>query len=242
MGERNVWGKRLGAPMQLPVSYVRASHARLRLHRARRARPQCRHQPHRERRRLRPRQAVRADDPRPRLRHRLLVTRALAPDAETGETFDAAARVPEAVLADVVANVREDRSATAEQAHAEAAANSTMTHRPDGRGHPVGQRRPHRGSVGPPRRPGAAHCGTSARSSPPTTVRVGGPTAAHRRTRRPRSPTKCVLRRSVRGACTTPTRWLRCSTSDSSSPSGVGVVRRQGTCRARLDTGIDDDG
>ncbi|MGH3566420.1 MAG: hypothetical protein ACRDRH_10375 [Pseudonocardia sp.] len=56
-----------------------------------------------------------------------VITRHLAPDAETGETFAAAARTPEAVLADGLANVREDRSAHTEQARAEDEARSVMT-------------------------------------------------------------------------------------------------------------------
>ena len=56
-----------------------------------------------------------------------VITRHLAPDAKSGETFDVAARTPEDVLADILDRDRHDRSATAEQAHARELADSVMT-------------------------------------------------------------------------------------------------------------------
>ncbi len=57
-----------------------------------------------------------------------VVTRHLAPDADTGETFDSDARTPEAVLADILTVDNDgDRSALAEQEVAEELAASTMT-------------------------------------------------------------------------------------------------------------------
>ena len=56
-----------------------------------------------------------------------VVTRHLADDAETGETVDVAARTAEAVLADVPRPRPADRTALAEQEHADASARSTMT-------------------------------------------------------------------------------------------------------------------
>ena len=57
-----------------------------------------------------------------------MVTRHLAPDAETGETFETAERAGDAVLADVLAHARQERSALAEDAQAVADERSVMTH------------------------------------------------------------------------------------------------------------------
>jgi|GEM_PF-2386544 len=57
-----------------------------------------------------------------------VVTRQLAPDAETGETLDAQLRSPLAVLADTMESAREERTALAEREQAELDARSTMTH------------------------------------------------------------------------------------------------------------------
>ncbi len=56
------------------------------------------------------------------------VTRALAADAATGETFDARSRTPRAVLADVLAAAQQEESALAQRRQAELAAASTETH------------------------------------------------------------------------------------------------------------------
>ena len=56
------------------------------------------------------------------------VTRPLAADAETGETLDVAERAPEAVLADILAHVQDDRTALAEREHAVEESRSVMTH------------------------------------------------------------------------------------------------------------------
>ena len=120
----NVWGERLGAPMQLPGTYVR-EHVSLGYactkdsaqgrtvdtgHAVTQA-PGC---------------YVPAT--RGRYGNTLYaVTRPLAPDAETGETLDVAERAPEAVLADLLANVQDDRTALAEREHAVEEARSVMT-------------------------------------------------------------------------------------------------------------------
>ena len=57
-----------------------------------------------------------------------VITRRLADDAQTGETFDVHARTPQAVLAGVLETAQEERSALAERERAEVEARSTMTH------------------------------------------------------------------------------------------------------------------
>ena len=54
-------------------------------------------------------------------------TRHLAPDAQTGETFETAERAGDAVMADILAHARQDRSAVAEDAQAVADERSVMT-------------------------------------------------------------------------------------------------------------------
>ncbi|GAA3224617.1 hypothetical protein GCM10017691_12760 [Pseudonocardia petroleophila] len=126
--ERNAWGEQLGTPMQLPGTYVR-EHLSLGYASTKDAA---------QGRTVDTSHAVTGPGtdaaglyvPATRGRERntiYAVTRHLAPDAETGETFDAAPRTPEAVLSDVLASIREDRSALAEQAHAEDEARSVMT-------------------------------------------------------------------------------------------------------------------
>ncbi|WP_300010564.1 MobF family relaxase [Pseudonocardia sp.] len=126
--ERNAWGEQLGALMQLPGTYVR-EHVSLGYASTKDAA---------QGRTVDTGHAVTglgtdaAGLYVPATRGResntiYVVTRHLAPDAETGETFDAAARTPEAVLSDVLASIREDRSALAEQSHAEDEARSVMT-------------------------------------------------------------------------------------------------------------------
>ncbi|WP_300008269.1 MobF family relaxase [Pseudonocardia sp.] len=127
-GERNAWGEILGAPMQLPGTYVR-DHVSLGYASTKDAA---------QGRNVDTSHSVIGPGtdaaglyvPATRGRERntiYAVTRHRAPDAETGETFDVAERTPEAVLADGLANLREDRSAQAEQAHAETEARSVMT-------------------------------------------------------------------------------------------------------------------
>lgn len=127
-GGWNVWGERLGTPMQLPGDYVRD---RLSLGYASTTTAAIGRTVDTGHSVTRPgTDAAGLYVPATRGRHRntiYAVTRHLAPDAETGETFDVAARTPEAVLADVLANVREDRTALAEQALAETEARSVMT-------------------------------------------------------------------------------------------------------------------
>ena len=126
--ERNVWGERLGAAMQLPGSYVR-EHVSLGYGSTKDAA---------QGRTVDTGQSIvgagtdRAAAYVQWTRGRdantvYVVTRHLASDAKTGETFDVAARTPEAVLADVLAREPDDRSATAEQAHAHELAGSVMT-------------------------------------------------------------------------------------------------------------------
>lgn len=57
-----------------------------------------------------------------------IVTRAVAPDAATGETLDVVHRTPRAVLAEVMETAQQERSALAELEHAEVEARSTATH------------------------------------------------------------------------------------------------------------------
>jgi hypothetical protein len=57
-----------------------------------------------------------------------VVTTALAPDTETGQTFASPARSPRAVLADALEQDRAERTATADREGAELSARSTMTH------------------------------------------------------------------------------------------------------------------
>lgn len=127
-GEWNVWGERLGVPMELPGSYVR-EHVSLGYASTKDA-AQGRNVDTGHS--LAKPGTTAAGLYVPATRGRdcntiYAVTRHLAPDAETGETFETASRTPEAVLADVLDNVREDRSATAEHAAAEQVARSVMT-------------------------------------------------------------------------------------------------------------------
>jgi hypothetical protein len=123
-GDWNVWGERLGPPMQLPGTYVRehlslgyactkdsAQGRTVDIGHAVTQAPGC---------------YVPAT--RGRYGNTLYaVTRPLAADAETGETLDVAERAPEAVLADILAAAQDDRTALAEREHAVEESRSVMT-------------------------------------------------------------------------------------------------------------------
>lgn len=126
--ERNGWGEQLGPVMQLPGSYVR-EHISLGYASTKDAA---------QGRTVDTGHTVNGAGcdlsgfyvPFTRGRHAntaYVVTKRLAPDAETGETFDAQARQPEDVLADVLDHEHVERTAVAEQAHAESTAASVMT-------------------------------------------------------------------------------------------------------------------
>ncbi|WP_298797136.1 MobF family relaxase [Pseudonocardia sp. 73-21] len=127
-GERNLWGEVLGAPMQLPGTYVR-EHVSLGYASTKdAAQGRTVDTSHSVIGPGTDAAGVYVPATRGRARNTLYaVTRHLAPDAETGETLEVAERTGAAVLADCLANVRQDRSAHAEQVHAEAEARSVMT-------------------------------------------------------------------------------------------------------------------
>ena len=124
----NVWGERLGAPMQLPGTYVR-EHLSLGYASTKdAAQGRTVDTSHTVTRPGTDAAGLYVPATRGKYANTLYaVTRHLAPDAQTGETFAAAARTPEAVLSDALAAIREDRSATAEQAHTAHEARSVMT-------------------------------------------------------------------------------------------------------------------
>ena len=126
--DRNVWGERLGEPMQLPGTYVR-EHVSLGYACTKdSAQGRTVDTSHSVNGPGTDAAALYVPATRGRESNTIYaITRHLAPDAETGETFDATARTPEAVLADGLANVREDRSAHSEQVHAQGEARSVMT-------------------------------------------------------------------------------------------------------------------
>ncbi len=119
-----MWGERLGAPMQLPGSYVR-EHVSLGY--------ACT-KDSAQGRTVDTGHAVtqaagllRARHPRALRQHALRGDPATGADAETGETLDVAERAPEAVLADILAAVQDDRTALAEREHAVEESRSVMT-------------------------------------------------------------------------------------------------------------------
>jgi predicted transposase YbfD/YdcC len=116
-----------------------------------------------------------------------VITRRLADDAQTGETFDVHARTPQAVLAGVLETAQEERSALAERERAEVESRSTMTHVDQliavAR---AGQHRPHLRRARPARRHRTPDRSRAGRVRRRRNDVVAGAAAAHRRTRRPR--------------------------------------------------------
>lgn len=127
--DANEWGERLGAPMQLPASYVRANlslgYASTRDSAQGSTVDTCHS--------VNGAGTTAAGAYVPGTRGResntfYVVTKALADDAETGQTFTASERSAQAVLADALTTEREERSALAQREQAELDARSTMTH------------------------------------------------------------------------------------------------------------------
>ncbi|MGD9525311.1 MobF family relaxase [Pseudonocardia sp.] len=127
--DRNAWGERLGAPMQLPADYVR-EHLSLGYASTRDAA---------QGRTVDTSHSVNGPGggaagvyvPGTRGREAntfYVVTRHLAPDAETGQTLTVVERTAQAVLAEVIEGERAERTALAEREQADLDARSTMTH------------------------------------------------------------------------------------------------------------------
>ena len=128
-GEWNVWGERLGAPMQLPASYVR-EHLSLGYavtrDSAQGATVDTAHS-------VNGPGTTSAGAYVPGTRGRqcntfYVVTKDLPDDAETGETQTAPERSAQAVLADALTAEQQERTALAEREQADLDARSTMTH------------------------------------------------------------------------------------------------------------------
>ncbi|OJY42326.1 MobF family relaxase [Pseudonocardia sp. 73-21] len=128
-GEWNAWGERLGTPMQLPASYVR-EHLSLGYASTRdSAQGRTVDTSHG----ITSSGATAAGVYVPGTRGResntfYVVTRAVAEDADTGESNTASIRSPQAVLADALTAEHEERTALAQREQAEIDARSTMTH------------------------------------------------------------------------------------------------------------------
>ena len=114
--DRNVWGERLGPVMQLPGSYVREHVSLAYASTKDTAQGRTVDTGHSILGAGTELAAAYVEWTRGRdANSTYVITRHLAPDAKTGETFDVAARTPEDVLADILDRDRHDRSATAEQ-------------------------------------------------------------------------------------------------------------------------------
>ena len=128
-GEWNDWGEQQGPPMQLPGSYVREHISLAYASTKDAAQGRTVDTAHTVNGAAVDSASLYVPLTRGREANTVYaITRHLAPDAETGETHDVAARDPLAVLTDLVEAIHDDYSAVTEQQIAESRAASVMTH------------------------------------------------------------------------------------------------------------------